>query len=303
MKWISLLMALVLATGLGALTGCSDDDNGGPTGPGPGTDVDPWVGSWVSEGDDVAPLLVALFNYDRVVVEFTDAGTVSLTTRVAGGGTATLNGTYAVTKSASGSIHEIEIVYPSFTQAGIIEVTDANPFQMRLEVVQTIPDIGATVPTVAAGFGADATLGTTNIQTYASADAFEGTWVSEGSNIAPLLVALFNYDRVVVEFTAAGTVSLTTRVSGGSESTINGTYAITEDGTGSKIYEIAIIYPSFEQGGIVELDTSLSPNEMKLEVVQTVPDIGATVPTPAAGFGADPALMDSNIQVYVRSAN
>lgn len=302
MKWINVLMAFALVLGMGAFAGCSDDDSG-PSGPGPVTDPDVWVGTWISEGDDVAPLLVTLFNYDRVVVELTEAGTVSLTTRVAGGATATINGTYAVTESASGSIHEIEIVYPAFTQGGIIEVVSGNEFQMRLEVVQTVPDIGATVPTVAAGFGADPALGTSNIQTYTREDALVGTWVSEGSNIAPILVTLFNYDLVVVEFTEVGTVSLTTRVAGQSPSTIDGTYAVTEDGTGSKIYEIDIIYAAFEQGGIVEIDAAASPDEMKLEVVQTVPDIGATVPTPAAGFGADPALGTSNIQTYVRSTD
>jgi hypothetical protein len=246
---------------------------------------------------------VGLFNYDRVVVTMNDNGTVSLTTRVAGGSASTVQGTYAVTKSASGSVHAIEIVYPSFTQEGIIEVTDDNPHRMRLEGVQTIPNIGATVPTVEAGFGADPALMDSNIQVYASDDTPVGTWVSEGENIAPLLVSLFNYDRVVVVFGSGGTVALTTRVAGGAENTVNGTYAITEDGTGSKIYSIEIIYPAFEQGGIVEFDANVSPNEMMLEVVQTVPAIGATVPTPAAGFGADPALGDTNIQVYVRQAN
>ena len=158
MKWIRVLMVLTLVLGLGTFVGCSDDDDDNPTGPGGGTEVDPWVGTWVSEGEDVAPLLVGLFNYDRVVVTMNDNGTVSLTTRVAGGSSSTVNGTYAVTESATGSVHSIQIVYPSFTQEGIIEVTDANPYRMRLEVVQTIPDIGATVPTVGAGFGADPTL-------------------------------------------------------------------------------------------------------------------------------------------------
>ena len=165
MKWIRSLMILTLLLGLGTFVGCSDDDDGG-TGPGPIPGDDMWVGTWVSEGDDVAPLLVGLFNYDRVVVTMNDNGTVSLTTRVAGGGTATIEGTYSVTKSASGSVHAIEIVYAAFTQEGIIEVTDENPHRMRLEVVQTIPDIGATVPTVEAGFGADPALMDTNIQVY-----------------------------------------------------------------------------------------------------------------------------------------
>jgi len=37
---------------------------------------------------------------------------------------------------------------------------------MRLEAVQTTPNIGATPRTVETGFGSDATLGTANIQKY-----------------------------------------------------------------------------------------------------------------------------------------
>lgn len=300
MKWIKVFMVLVLALGLGTFAGCSDDDDGSPTDPGNGGGDEAWVGTWVSEGDDIAPILVSLFNYDRVVVQMNDNGTVALTTRISGGATSTTNGTYAVTESASGSVHSIQIVYPAFTQEGIIEVVDNNPFQMRLEVVQTVPDIGATVPTVEEGFGADPTLGDSNIQVYANEDAIVGTWLSEGENIAPILVSLFNYDRVQVVFGDNGTVALTTRVSGGAETTTNGTYALDESPDGGKIYSIDIIYPAFEQGGIVEIDAGLVPNELTLEAVQTVPDIGATRPTPAEGFGADPTLGTSNIQVYVR---
>lgn len=295
MNWTRILMALVLVLGLGTFIGCSDDDD--PTGP--GDTSTPWVGLWVSEGADVAPLLVTLFNYDRVVVALNENGTVSLTTRVAGAAESTIQGTYAVTRSESGNIHSIELIYAAFSQAGIIEVTPGNPDTFRLEVVQTVPDIAATVPTPAAGFGANSALGETNIQKYSRVPDYAGSWLSEGSNVAPLLVTLFNYDRVIVELNTDGTVSLTTRVAGGAESTIEGTYAVTESETGS-IHSIEIIYSAFSQSGIIEVDTSVTPNVMRLEVVQTTPDIGAAVPTPATGFGANTALGDTNIQVYVR---
>lgn len=295
MNWTRILMVLVLVLGLGTVIGCSDDDD--PTGP--GDTSTPWVGTWVSEGADIAPILVTLFNYDRVVVALNANGTVALTTRVTGQAESTIQGTYAVTRSASGNIHSIELIYAAFSQSGIIEVTPGNPDTFRLEAVQTTPDIGATVPTPAIGFGADAGLGTSNIQRYSRVPDHVGSWLSEGSNIAPILVTLFNYDRVVVDLNIDGTVALTTRIAGGAESTINGTYAVTESATGS-IHSIEIIYSAFSQSGIIEVDTSASPNTMRLEVVQTTPDISATVPTPAAGFGADAQLGASNIQAYVR---
>lgn len=294
MKIVKILLALTMAFNLGLMTGCSDDDGG--TNP---TPTPPAVeGTWISEGSNIAPLLVTLFNYDKVVVEFNADGTVSLTTRVSGGAENTLAGTYSITTSSSGNIHAIEIVYAAFSQAGIIQVTAGNPDILRLEVVQTVPDIGAVPLTPAQGFGADVALGDSNIQTYELEEEWNGSWRSEGANIAPILVTLFNYDLVEVELDRNGTVSLTTRVSGGSATTIEGTYSVTESATGS-IHSIEIVYSAFSQGGIIEaLDGN--PDTMRLEVVQTLPDIGAVPLTPAQGFGADVALGTSNIQNYVK---
>ena len=71
-----------------------------------------------------------------------------------------------VTESASGSVHAISINYTAFEQEGIIEVTSGTPDQMKLEAVQTVPDIGAVPRTPATGFGSDAALGAFNIQKY-----------------------------------------------------------------------------------------------------------------------------------------
>jgi hypothetical protein len=163
---IKLLIVLLATLALLNFVACSDDDddNGG-TNPPPTTE-DPWVGQWLSAGDNVAPLLVAVFNYDSVRVWMNEDQTVRLDTHVDGGAWTTLNGTYSVTESASGNVHSIELVYPAFEQGGIIEITDGSPDQMRLEVVQTVPDIGAVPRTPDSGFGSDPALGTTNIQVY-----------------------------------------------------------------------------------------------------------------------------------------
>jgi len=160
MKSIKLILIALL--GLMLIVGCEDtknDDNK--------NDVDAWIGTWLSTGQDVAPLLVALFAYDSVRVTFDDDNTLTLESHVANGAWTTLNGTYVITESDEGNIHGFYANYTAFEQEGIIELIDDD---MRLEAVQTVPDIGATVPTVAGGFGADPALLTMNIQTYKRVD-------------------------------------------------------------------------------------------------------------------------------------
>lgn len=158
-----LLLVLTIVMGMFLMISCDKDDDNGTNAP---KAVDPWVGTWLSAGTNVAPLLVSLFKYDSVKVEMKDNQTVTLMTHPAGGAWATVNGTFVVTKSATGDVHTIQIVYPSYEQGGIIQVTAGTPATMKLEVVQTVPNIGATPRTPATGFGSDAALGTWNIQTY-----------------------------------------------------------------------------------------------------------------------------------------
>lgn len=165
MKITRFLLALTLILGLAAVAGCSDDDDNGGTNPNPNP-TDPWVGTWLSEGANIAPILVG-FNIERVLVTFNEDGTVELTQTITGTAPTTQTGVYTVTESASGDIHSISIVYSAFEQEGIIQVIEsADPDEMKLEVVQTVPDISATPPTPAGGFGVDPDLGATNVQTY-----------------------------------------------------------------------------------------------------------------------------------------
>lgn len=156
-------IVLVLALGLLLVLGCEDDS---------GTDAnvieaDVWVGNWLSAGSNVAVLLSYYFSYDSVRVEFTEDNTVTLETHVLDGAWTTLEGTFVLTESTDSELDVIQLIYAAFEQEGIIEIVGDT---LRLEAVQTTPDIGATVPTPAAGFGADVTLGTSNIQTYIRQD-------------------------------------------------------------------------------------------------------------------------------------
>lgn len=161
MKRYSILLILIL--GLFMVLGCEDDSSTGPN----GTDADPWVGTWLSAGSNVAVILSYYFQYDSVEVVFTEENTVTLKTHVTDGAWTTIEGTFVITESTDSEIDAIQLIYPAFEQGGIIEIDGDT---LRLEAVQTTPDIGATVPTVAGGFGADATLGTSNIQTYIRQD-------------------------------------------------------------------------------------------------------------------------------------
>ena len=162
MNLLRVLFAVVLICGLTWITGCGDDDDDTTSPP----ETDEWVGTWLSAGENVAPILVAVFNYDSVRVEFDEDQIVTLDSHVAGGAWTSVSGTYLVTRYETGDIHSIETVYPAFSQEGIIQVISANPDTMKLEVVQTVPDIGAIPRTPETGFGSDLTLGDLNIQIY-----------------------------------------------------------------------------------------------------------------------------------------
>jgi hypothetical protein len=159
-KLLYLLIALLSIT----FIACSDDDNDGGTDP--IDDAKPWVGTWLSAGSNVAPILVNVFQYDSVRVTMNVDNTVTLESHVKDGAWSTLPGVYTVTESSSGNVHAININYTAFEQEGIIEVVSGTPDQLKLEAVQTVPDIGATPRTPESGFGSDPALGNLNIQTY-----------------------------------------------------------------------------------------------------------------------------------------
>ncbi len=160
-KLLALLMILSL---MFTFTACDDDDDTNPV-----ENEEPaeaWVGTWLSTGSDVAPLLVSLFQYDSVRVQFTEENTIVLESHVTDGAWTTQNGTYTVTKSSEGDVHTISLVYAAFEQGGIMQVIDGEPDELKLEVVQTVPSYGFAARTPETGFGSDENLGTDNIQIY-----------------------------------------------------------------------------------------------------------------------------------------
>ena len=296
MKTVKFALLAALILGLFALTACDDDGDGDVTGT---PDPKAWHGTWLSAEENVAPILVTVFNYDSVRVVMRDDNTVSLSTHVAGGAWTTTEGTYSVTETGKTDVLAISLVYAAFSQEGIVQVTDGLPDILKLEVVQTVPDIGAVPRTPTTGFGSDSALGTANIQYYEREDETDpwlGEWLSAGADVAPILVSVFNYDSVRVIMDPDMTVTLMTHVTDGAWSTVEGVYSITRT-PGDDVHSISLVYSAFSQEGIVQVVAG-SPVSMNLEVVQTVPDIGAVPRTPETGFGSDSALGTANIQVY-----
>ena len=138
----------------------------------------------------------------------------------------------------------------------------------------------------------------------AEQEGIVGTWVSEGQNVAPLLVSLFKITKVTATFNENGTYTVVQVDSANTSLTLSGTYEVEESGVGD-IYTITANQQApatLTSEGIYEVTTTQDPDVMKYEVVQTSPSIGAVPPTAAGGFGSTNggALGTMNVQYYVR---
>jgi hypothetical protein len=153
-------MNRLVVMGLWAM-GCVPDDvdvkesgDTGTSGDTGDTQADPAEaihGDWVSEGDDVAPLL-QLFYFTKIDANFSADGTYLVTALDVNGATYDYAGTYTVAVDTEPHTIVLEQATPSVvTSEGIWSVDDAGV--LTYEVVQTSPDSGFTAPTPATGFG------------------------------------------------------------------------------------------------------------------------------------------------------
>lgn len=137
------------------------DDGTDPTATGDGADDGPPAevdlpGSWLSEGDLVAPLLVELTGAQSITAVFGD-NTFTVTTIDDQGQEVVQAGVYTTTASGVGDIYDIVLEQSTpaaVTAEGIFEIDDTvSPAVLRYEIVQTEPSVGAIAPTAAGGFG------------------------------------------------------------------------------------------------------------------------------------------------------
>jgi hypothetical protein len=135
------------------------------------------VGTWLSDGDDVAPGLMQLFGTTQVDAVFNANGSYTVNEQREGSPDQEYTGTYSVNATGfededGNPIYEIvldQATPTSLTSEGIYTV-DADG-DLVYEVIQTNPEIqGFTAPTAEAGFGSTAfngtPLGPTWIQRY-----------------------------------------------------------------------------------------------------------------------------------------
>lgn len=133
------------------LAGCPAEETTAPTATEEPMEDPAIVGDWVSEGDDVSPLLT-LFATVAVDATFLADGSYTVVTTDSSDASVTYTGTYTVDESTDPATITVEQAAPTAaTATGIWAIeTDGS---MRYEIIQTTPDIGFMPPTVAGGFG------------------------------------------------------------------------------------------------------------------------------------------------------
>ena len=162
-----LLLLLVIAGSI-ILTSCKSDDSS--TEP---VVVDPIVGTWVSEGANVAVGLgAAPFNVSKIVATFNANKSYTVVQTDKSNVTTTFTGTYTNTASTNTDASTTtgtqgatiyNIVANQATPASVIAtgIYAISGTKMTYEVIQTTPALtGVSAPTAAGGFGSTTIAGT-----------------------------------------------------------------------------------------------------------------------------------------------
>jgi len=261
----------------------------------PPAEQDKIVNTWYSEGAGVAPGLVSTLKTVKIKATFNANNTYSVVATDSAGTEVTYSGTYSVSENTGTSIRSIilnQTVPTSVTSKGIYEVDSRG--MMRYEVVQTTPEVsGITPPVPSEGFGStkylNVPLGATWIQGFVPAnpsiELLNGTWISEGSNVAPGLVLTLKTKKIVATFNSNKTYTVVATDSSNVDVTYSGTFSTTAN-TGTSIRNITLnqsVPSAVTSTGIYRVTTK----DLKYEVLQTTPAItGFTPPTAAEGFGS-----------------
>lgn len=163
------LLVLLMVAGSLMFTSCSSDDSN----PSDSNSADAIVGTWVSEGTNVAlGLTVAPFNVTKIVATFNANKSYTVVQTDKNNVSTTLTGTYTNTESTytdqstttgtqGAKIYTIVANQSSpaaVTATGIYAISGTK---MTYEVIQTAPPLtGVNAPTAAQGFGSTTIAGT-----------------------------------------------------------------------------------------------------------------------------------------------
>jgi hypothetical protein len=167
-KMKKLLLLLVIA-GSVFFTSCKDDETANE----PEVVANPIVGTWVSEGTNIAAgLAAAPFNVAKIVATFNANATYTVVQTDKSGVSTTLSGTYTnpISTATDGSdvygtkgASIYNIVANQSSPASVIAtgIYAISGTKMTYEVIQTTPALtGVTAPTAAGGFGSTKIAGT-----------------------------------------------------------------------------------------------------------------------------------------------
>jgi hypothetical protein len=135
-------------------------------------------------------------------------------------------------------------------------------------------------------------------------DGIIGEWLSEGTNVAPLLSSYFSVVRINATFNKDNTYSVQSIDQEQITTNYVGTYVQTKSSV-SGIWTIKLNQTTPSVGaseGIFQITSSEDGYLLTYEVVQTEPDISAIPPTATTGFGSTNGgvLGNTNIQKFVR---
>ena len=137
-------------------------------------------------------------------------------------------------------------------------------------------------------------------------DFFEGTWVSDGDNLATVWKELFSAKSITAVFNSDKTYDLIIENTDGMSTPMSGNYTLTDSGIDG-IYTITLNQnlpddKVFE--GIVKAQDNYV---LKVEIVQTDPYISAIPPTPEGGLGStktetsgNTVPLPGNVQTFER---
>jgi len=148
--------------------------------------------------------------------------------------------------------------------------------------------------------GEDTTAGTTTTGECPEVELV-GTWLSEGENVAPLLVQVANLVSVEAIFEDI-TYEVNSEDGDGAMYQQVGTWTAELCPGSETKYRIVLeqTAPSaLTAEGIYEIDGCMDPAMMRYEVIQTQPDLGYPAPTCDDDFGAG-AFGADNIQIFLR---
>lgn len=177
---------------------------------------------------------------------------------------------------------------------------DVKPGGADSNTNTTIDDTGPTNPTDDTGSPDDSDPATDSdpVTTGDNDSILVGDWLSEGSNIAPLLANF--YISVLGSFENGGAYSVTATRENGNVDELSGTFTVDLSTTPHTIALVQVLPYDAVAEGIWQV----SGSTLTYEIVQTEPNpYGYVAPTPSGGFGSSSGgtlQPGDNVQIFVR---